>query len=359
LNSRKTHSRIISRVVLFGAMLCAGVFLSCKKDLIPIITQPAYNDLEHGWIEEQDDTTYQTIAWGNQSVVGFQYRSPRFNPSNPDELIIVKQHFQENIHQLIKYNLKTKKQTILVDGMQILSGTSWTSWSSSGWIAFVEASSLGLYMIRDDGSQLTLLSQSLTTRTPRWSPCGEFLYFFSMHSSHSPHLLKLNRSTFEIDTIYRRNVSDNPVFSNAKISSQYIMFGLSSFNGQLVYLKTNLQMPYDEIEVIFNIDDFELGDTMFFSWASDENFVYLSYANTGRIYKVHLPSKEITLIRDRYHGTFTETVDASPDGKYLAVERVELRNRFISGVIDQTGSIRESKIQLTDLSTGKIKILDL
>jgi hypothetical protein len=79
----------------------------------------------------------------------------------------------------------------------------------------------------------------------------------------------------------------------------------------------------------------------------------------GRIYRIDVATGDIMLVRDRYHGTFTETVDASPDGKYLAVERVELRNRFISGVIDQTGSIRESKIQLTDLATGKIKILDL
>jgi Tol biopolymer transport system component len=338
-------------------MLCAGVFLSCKKDLIPIITQPAYNDLEYGWIEEQDDTTFQQVGLGNLSPLGMQFRYPQFNPSNPNEVIFVKQHLQENIHQLIKYNLKTKKQTILVDGMHI---NREPSWSSSGWIAFIEALSWDLYMIKDDGSQLTLLSQSLVHRSPRWSPCGEFLYFGSaMQIGHNPHLLKLNRSTFEVDTIYRRNVPDNPAFLNAKISTQHIMFGLSSFNGQLVYLKTNLLMPYDEIEVIFNIDDFELGDTMFFSWASDENFVYLSYSYSGRIYKVHLPSKEITLIRDRYHGTDTETIDVSPDGKYLAVERVELRNRFISGVIDQTGSIMESKIQLTDLATGKIKILDL
>jgi hypothetical protein len=358
LNSRKTHSRIISRVVQFGAMLCAGVFLSCKKELIPIITQPTYNDLEYGWIEEQDDTTFQQVGLGNLSPLGMQFRYPQFNPSNPDELVFVKQDLQQNFHQLVKYNLKTKKQQVLLDGVYIGNEL---SWSTTGWIAFISRPSVDLYMIKDDGSQLTLLSQSLMNRSPRWSPCGEFLYFgSSMQSGHSPHLLKLNRSTFEVDTIYRRNVPDNPAFLNAKISSQHIMFGLSSFNGQLVYLKTNLLMPYDEIEVIFNIDDFELGDTMFFSWASDENFVYLSYANTGRIYKVHLSSKEITLIRDRYHGTFTETVDASPDGKYLAVQRVELSNRFNpDGGINYAGFFTKSKIQLTDLATGKIKILDL
>jgi Tol biopolymer transport system component len=238
-------------------MLCAGLFLSCKKDLIPIITQPTYNDLEYGWIEEEDDTTYQTIAWGNQSVVGFQYRYPQFNPSNPDELVFVKQHFQENIHQLIKYNLKTKKQTILVDGMHIISEP---SWSSSGWIAFSTMPSLHLYRIRDDGSQLTLVSDISMSWLPSWSPEGNYLYFAQQTNvSHHTRFVRLNIQTNALDTLIYGVNDPNFMGFNTKINSSNIALSAQDIGTETFYVTLDLNENPLYLQPVFNTSLIENG----------------------------------------------------------------------------------------------------
>lgn len=340
-------------------LLCAGLFLSCKKDLIPIITQPAYNDLEYGWIEEEDDTTFQQVGLGNLSPLGMQFRYPQFNPSNPNELIFVKQHFQENIHQLIKYNLKTKKQTILVDGMQI---DSELSWSSSGWIAFSTLPSHHLYRVREDGSQLTLVSDISMSWLPSWSPDGNYLYFAQEFGTPHVRWVRLEVQTNTLDTLIYSISDPNFMYMRTKISSHNKALTSANINGEGYYVTINLNAPFIELSPVFNPALIENGNgiTDYRCWSPSGDFFFLSFYSVGRIYRIGVATGDIMLVRDRYHGSFTEAIDASPDGKYLAVQRVELSNRFNpDGGINYAGFFTKSKIQLTDLATGKIKILDL
>ena len=153
-------------------LLLVGVF-SCKKDKTPFPLEPAYNDLEHGWYTEDCSN-----SWPDHWVDSFNmnsyyvddhvvFKTPQFNPNNPDEIVYYHINYPENKRQLVKYNLKTTEKLVLTDGLTI---NNEPSWGRNGWISFSTLPSRILYKVKDNGNELSLFSNNQSGIYPTWSP---------------------------------------------------------------------------------------------------------------------------------------------------------------------------------------------
>lgn len=138
--------------LLFSIILTSVVLLfsSCKKEqvVIPTTSHEDNNscDCESIPLIPGYSTGYNHFY--EQEVI----ESPIFNPNDENEILYVINTLQPNYKKLIKYNLITKEKTMLFSGAIY----SKPAWSKLNWIVFANGYN-GLYKIRPDGSDLSLL----------------------------------------------------------------------------------------------------------------------------------------------------------------------------------------------------------
>lgn len=143
----KTNNFMLLSIALF----LGTIIYSCKKEITPKSATTI--------VKENADT----CICGDLPVIpgyslGYNYYNanadlsmPIFNPNNDNEILFI--NFKSVYgKELTKYNLITKEKTILFIG----SIFSRPAWSKQGWIVFVNGYN-GLYKVRPDGSDLTLL----------------------------------------------------------------------------------------------------------------------------------------------------------------------------------------------------------
>lgn len=343
--------------VAFGVLITA-----CKKDKTPFPFEPAYNDLEHGWYTEDC-----TDSWPDHWVDSFNmnsyyiddhvvFKTPQFNPSNPDEIAYYHINYPENIRQLVKYNLKTTEKTVLTSGITILGEP---SWSKNGRIAFALLSN-HINLVSENGGAIEQITQIGSNLFPQWSPDGEYLYWgFSASAGQNRYYLRKDMSNAEIDTIYKRNFPNHPNFTYNKISRQNKLFAFSLFNNSTYLTVADLVSPIESVNHLYQIEDFSPGSTTSFCWSHDSQHIYLAYYGTGDIYRVHVETGQIEQLRGGCFGRWLHSIDASPDGKYLVVEKVNLRFTILPNGAASSAVRMQSHITLIDLQTGQMKDLDL
>jgi len=315
----------LSSLTLLGLILLT----SCKKDKTPFPLEPAYNDLEHGWMDEPTESDFvnpQTVTpfFTNYK---YQYRVPQFNPSNPDEIVYYYENSEANLQQLVKYNLKTTQKTILTNGLRIIEEP---SWSSQGWIAFAHYPSYQIYLVKDDGTGLMQFTENSANLYPAWVSDGSCLtYSYEPVLGNLRNLLKQSINLSLSDTIIHMNDPNyNHVSRDRKISRNNQMLVKMSFNNSGYYASHNLNNPNLNLHPIVDfmtIDDY---NAMFYCWSHSSEYFFLSYYSTGKIYKVRVSDGTYELFRPQYYANWIQTIDASPDGKYLVAERVDMFNGF-------------------------------
>lgn len=351
----------MKRLILL-TLLGLILLTSCKKDKTPFPHEPPYNDLEHGWMDEPTESDFvapQTAApyFTNYK---YQYRVPQFNPNNPDEIVYYYENNEANLQQLVKYNLKTTQKTVLTNGMRIISESE-PAWSSQGWIAFAHYPSYQIYLVKDDGSGLMQFTDEATNLYPQWSADGNYLYWGKAAVlAQNTMWVKRNVVGSLLDTI-NTDVNGNVVISawNNKISSSNYVLTLSLVANEPYYSIVDLNFLNFEIVPIMSVESTQNDITPFRCWSQNSHYFYLSYYSTGKILKVKVSDGSYELFRPQYYANWIQTIDASPDGKYLVAERVDKYNVFNpDGSIAPPTGLRH-RIQLIDLETKKIKILDL
>lgn len=234
------------------------------------------------------------------------------------------------------------------------------AYSSKGWIAFYSQPSHQLFLVKDNGAELIQITESGANRWPLWSPNGDCLYWANTSLPNQNTIwVKRNFETEQMDTIHH-GTNDPNSFSvvDAKISLDNQLLSTKYINANWYFIHVNLNN--NPLDIIPIIDVSELPHTAFFQcWAHNSQHFYISFYYTGGILKVNVSDGSYELFRPQYYANWIETMDASPDGKYLVAERVDKFNIF-----EADGSISPAigwryRIQLIDLETKQIKILDL
>jgi hypothetical protein len=345
---------------LTSLTLLGLIFLtSCKKDKTPFPFEPAYNDLQHGWMEEPTESDFeepQTVTpyFTNYK---FQYRVPQFNPSNPDEIVYYYENSENNLQQLVKYNLKTTQKTVLTNNMRIIGEP---AWSSQGWIAFAHYPSYQIYLVKDDGTGLVQFTQNSANLCPQWSADGNYLYWgYSANLGQNGKWLRKSLSNLSVDTITfgSSDPQSFPVFVT-KISTSNKLLTEKIIDNIWYWVHTHLEeSPFNFIPITENSEFPNYANHR--CWSHDSQYFYLSHYAIGEIFKVKVSDGSYELFRPQYYANWIQTIDASPEGKYLVAERVDKFNLFEpDGSIAPPTGLRH-RIQLIDLETKKIKILDL
>ena len=351
---------------MFERILLLVVFVgmfSCKKDKTPFPFEPQYNDLAHGWYTEDCSD-----SWPDHWVDSFNLNSyyvddhvvfkvPQFNPSNPDEIVYYHINYTENIRQLVKYNIKTTEKTILTNGMNI---NGEPSWSSSGWIAFASTPSYQIFIVSENDNQVQQISNNHTNLYPQWSPDGNYAYWgLSQVLGQNTHWVRKNISMNTIDTLIFGNYDPSYISPITKISHSNLLFSVANIGQSLHYIYSDLTSLPVSLNPLLNISTFEPGYTSQYCWSHDSQYIYLAYYATGDIYRVAVATGEIEQIRGDCFGRWLHSIDASPDGKYLVVEKVDLRFTILPDGWASSAVRMRSHVTLIDLQTGQMKDLDL
>lgn len=339
-----------------------GVLIaSCKKDKTPFPFEPPYNDLEHGWYTE-DCTDSWPDHWvdsfsSNSSFAEDQvvFKVPKFNPSNPDEIVYYQINHNENLRQLVKYNLKTKQKTVLTEGLTI---TGEPAWGENGWIAFSTLPSRILYRVKDNGTELSTFTNNQSGIYPNWLGNDNKLIYTFLHSTSLRSLFSHDMLTTTNDTIIYQNQPYN--FSHkTTISLQRKILMKANMMESSYFTFADLDSLTFTLTPILDFTNFPAGNTEHFCWSHDSQHIYLAYYGTGDIYRVHVATGQIEQLRSDCYGWWLQSIDASPDGKYLVVEKVNLRFTILpDGSASSVVRVR-SHVTLIDLQTGQMKDLDL
>ncbi|PHR47769.1 MAG: hypothetical protein COA32_07395 [Fluviicola sp.] len=150
---------IVYITLIVGTLLC-----SCRKDKVPFVAQENASDT----CDCQPIPTIEGYSTGYNHIHDSVYLSfPRFNPNNNDEIMFAE--WGENGQRILyKYNLITKSKSIIFEGT--IFGT--PDWGKSGWIIFTRGYD-GLFRVRPDGSELSLLVPGGTQFHPKFNESGD------------------------------------------------------------------------------------------------------------------------------------------------------------------------------------------
>ena len=176
-------------------MLGVIVHLSCQKDpsLGTSITSECQN--------------FGNSTGGFWWVVEHNYplaSAPRFNPSDPQEIIYIKRT-APGIQELVKYNFITEEESFIINGV-------WghPDWNKMGWIVFNHADNQ-IWKIKDNGDSLIRLTNVGSSYDAIWNPDGTRLAIRSGNGQQSNIFILADRDGNPYDTLinvrYKRSIS--------------------------------------------------------------------------------------------------------------------------------------------------------
>ncbi|MCC6371288.1 MAG: hypothetical protein IT236_09815, partial [Bacteroidia bacterium] len=97
-----------------------------------------------------------------------------FNPSNPDEVIIVVNGDMFGYNKMYCYNVRTQSNKYLatLDNFK-------PSINKYGWIVYSTVDN-NIFKIKTNGDSITQLTSNNTTKDPKWDYSGNFIFYFQM-----------------------------------------------------------------------------------------------------------------------------------------------------------------------------------
>ncbi|WP_123776132.1 hypothetical protein [Brumimicrobium aurantiacum] len=339
-------------IYIFYFAMIAIVFFSCKKEKL---NSGSCGEAEVEWVDTlkceeyaSDSMTIISHGWGR-----YQYRTPYFNPNNSNEFIYSFYDYENNIQQLIKYNILTKQKLVLAN----LGIYNQPKWNENGWIAF--SNMHHVHVVKEDGSDYRQVSTSTQNTFPFW--VGDDLYWDHSPSSSSGFELRQNINQLINDTvgfsttIFTADVINNKILTVTNIES--------SANPSTYYGIYDLDILHFFSRDSFNvITEFSKSLTGLAWHPSGEYFYsttgYQGNNGNGGLYKITLSGHE-EKIMDFCQSKQYSNISCSADGKYLIGERtaaklVEMESWPGAGKIVQnstiwlinTETLEETKINL-------------
>ncbi|WP_146194239.1 TolB-like translocation protein [Brumimicrobium oceani] len=284
-----------------------------------------------------------------------QFKAPHFNPNNSNEFIYHFRDYEQNLFQLIKYNIQTQQKTLITESGKI---GGQPKWGSSGWIAYTHtpAYSEHIFIVKDNGDSLTQFTDNVHNLYPVWNETGDELYWaYSPNLGIPYYFLSQNLNTLIPDTLSE----------SGDVYNGYLRYNAISFNNKLLSLVhiNNSNSPYlataslDEESLSFtsivNMNQaFDYPSVSGLCWSNNEEYVYVSIGYPdGGLYKIGVNNSNVELLIPFCDTKRYESISASPDGKYLIGERVD-SHLELDNDSNPTGAIIEnSSIYLIDLNT--------
>ncbi len=289
-------------------------FISCKKDN-PTTPGTGSPSTEEPFVCEEFDWTLPPMTPLDYIKDSKQYRYGVYNPTNQNEIIYFYSDYDNFIHQLIKYNILTKQKQVLLDNVFLQEPP---SWSASGWISFGSGE---IYIIKDDGTGLSLFASGGINNNSRWTPDGEFLIWDHTGTSNpTTSLLKKGISQQVPDTII------NPSGGGLDISVNNTLIASSQFS--FYYLNADFSQTYSYTDFTM-LPQQIMGLSKGLTWNNDGSKFYVSkfYGASGGdqigLFEVNFPSGTYTKLMDFCDNRRYSTLSCSPDGKYLIAQRID------------------------------------
>jgi hypothetical protein len=323
----------IKRIFLFLSLSLVVLF-SCKKE--DLKCKPYWDFDCLVWVNSDCHESFAAQPSGDANVIstGNQYQFPVYNPNNTYEFIcykIVKDSGStiEIDHQLIKYNLLTSQESILLTSMEI---SGHIAWNKNGWIAFKPSQEPFIHIVRDDGTDFTKFSDY---------PTGNFEFNLTWLDNNNNTLLwgglDVNAQNFLKsksvgDSAEKLMDIDDAYFNkDFTISSKNIMLSPVDQDQQLYYVTNLNQAHLSTTNIQYNLQTgFMFGRA---NWHVDGDRFYVGYyennASAG-FYEINYKTGAITKLIELCHAGIIKGAVCSPNGKHLILQKVE-REATVTG----------------------------
>ena len=313
---------------VYFILILVHFMVGCRKDPHHIeLPIPVDSGCTESWCDEFPQSP--ELGW-NYTSNGVQFLSPCFNPNNPDEFVYIKV-FDGGQAQLIKHNIATKQETILLDPMSY--GP--PQWGSQGWITFVYTNK-HIWKIRDDGTELTQVTFGVDDKNPMFNYNGDKIiyyrnkYYTNFELSTNPDLYKdykmmiIDLNGQEVDSVMAAHVVPNNYYQNwssaVAISGEEIYFV-----GQWDALHTGVYQWDDVLDSVIIENTISLSNNTDGNTINDlsgsEEFIYFSKYRGG-LYQIDTDTKNYIKIRWGCDTRYYDHLSMSSDGKSLIVQKV-------------------------------------
>lgn len=196
-------------------LLLVSLAFSCRKEKASIPNSGCNCS-----IETSGSSTFVTK--------GLQFKSPYFNPNNPNEFVYNFINYTTNTKELRTYNTQTKQTKVLCNNVQLYSQP---KWNKKGWITFdnVHNSNNQIWTIKDNGDSLTQVSNNTNSFFPVWDSSGNnVIWHFSPTFGYPYYIIKMNLQTLKKDTIFNDFTAYSDISSNNLLVSK-ISVGASNY----------------------------------------------------------------------------------------------------------------------------------
>lgn len=237
--------------------LIAILVTCCKKDV------EVYPKIEDGCIDFPPSSSPFGYDYQYPEIT---YNAPCFNPNNPNEIIFVRGLHYSNSplsNELVKYNLTTENETVLLNSTQIWGRP---SWGRNGWILLNKGDNQ-VWKIKDNGDSLTQLTTQFGLDAI-WSPnADKFAYWVQIGSTYYTFFSDVNGNIF--DTLLYPNILYRGAWSpdGSKIATNfgYVLSYIDLNNRQII----QINIPFNS-SPIYDIS--WLSDSRTMLWCTNDGF---------------------------------------------------------------------------------------
>lgn len=328
--------KFINTTKLIG-LLALLVFLypSCKED--DVCTTPSFECED--FPERQGGGIFGPIIQRPN-----QRKSPCFNPNNPNEFVYVK--IENNFKSLVKSNITTGEQVVLLENANIVGQP---SWGNNNIIAFT-LSDLRVYLLDTRDLKIKALTQSLESNHPKIYQDSFILFtVFAETIEGASGLKRINLNGQRLDSIqvgdlkgYNMTVSlfdcsNDFVYGVFGNEQNYGIYSIDYENRTLEALSTK---PFEGNNNIVGVSSFR------------NDFILYSTYRTG-LFKISIAAKKESCIKKSCDSRSYRHLSVSPEGTKLLAERVDATDYRP----DDGGWTEESKIVIMNIDGSDERVL--
>lgn len=326
------------------------VLVSCKKEI---------SSGKWGHSPDCDDVFDTTIDGGvgdiNYMEDSIQFKYPTFNPDNSDEILYQYINYNTLTFQLKKYNIKTRLNQVLVDNVILINQP---AWSKNGKIVY-EVYGNELFLTDEFGTEPIPFGYYGLNRKPSCFGMEEKFVFRHTNFLNGEHyVLCISADQENTDTLmYPAAGTDNIVISRDKF-----LLASSGDNFYALDLKTKDSFSYqDMVQIPLQLGG---GGAQGLCWSADGTKFYASKYSGGSttpsgLYEVEYPSGNYRRIVTYCASKTYTKIAASPDGKFLLVQRLDRYQKFNSNGGFTGDIVENSSIYMFNPATGMEIKLDL
>ncbi len=326
--------RLLSNSIL--VLLFVFALFSCGKDHL-VSEWSQLSDEECGPFQYDDPVI--VVDFG---TTGIQYHFPCFNPDNSDEIVYVRAN--GNQHALVKYNISSKQETVLIENTFISSQPVWTR---SGWVFYTVAPANIVYKVSENGGPSTQITQ------PGWEAINfgvdkvtdnVLIHSNGLNMGDSDYHGIYNVDGIKVDSLRWR-------FGNIYVGghcqaidrhhSGYKMSGDVSTPDPAYGL---CQIIGNNVSIVYSFDGAEEGPMTI---AQNDRYLFYVMHSKG-FYRFDKQTLTNTKLEDLCTARNIRAISISDDGRYLLMERVNATKEGGNGlyIIDEQSDIYLYHIQL-------------